>query len=77
MGVVGYIDENGEEREKLPTPAGVARIAASAVERRQGPGYPSWRPGLSLLEEEIQHVRLEIVRAGVDGRCAELGRDVQ
>jgi hypothetical protein len=33
--------------------------------------------GLRLLEQEIQPVRLNVVRVGVDGRCAELGRDVQ
>src|SRR5829696_5006317 len=50
-------------RGKPPTHAAAARIAASAVERGQGPGYPSWCPGLSLLEE-IQHVRLNVVRVG-------------
>jgi hypothetical protein len=32
---------------------------------------------LGLLEGDIQHVRLNVVWVGVDGRCAELGRDVQ
>ena len=34
-------------------------------------------PGLRLLEEDIQHVRLNVVWVGTDGRCAELERDVQ
>src|SRR5215207_1475350 len=51
-------------RGKPPTHAAAARIAASAVERGQGPGYPSWCPGLRLSEEEIQHVRLNVVRVG-------------
>jgi hypothetical protein len=57
---------------KPPTSVAAARIADSAVERPQELGYPSWCPGLSLLEEEIRHVRLNVVRVGVDGRCAGL-----
>jgi hypothetical protein len=33
--------------------------------------------GLGLLEEDIQHVRLNVVWVGTDVRCAELERDVQ
>ena len=33
--------------------------------------------GLRLLEEDIQHVRLNIVWVGGDGRCAELRSDVK
>jgi hypothetical protein len=34
-------------------------------------------PGLRLLEEDIQHVRLNVVWIGTDGRCAELRSDVK
>jgi hypothetical protein len=34
-------------------------------------------PGLRLLEEDIQHVRLNVVWVGTDVRCADLGRDLQ
>jgi hypothetical protein len=42
-----------------------------------GPGHPPGWLGLTLLEEDMQHVRLNIVWVGTDGRCAELERVVQ
>jgi hypothetical protein len=53
-------------------------IRRSLVEAEpSGPRHPSECPGLRLLEEDIQHVRLNVVWVGTDGRCAELERDVQ
>ena len=66
-------------REKPPTPAAVARIADSpapiayAAATSEGVGSP----GVRLLEEDVQHVRLKVVRVGGDGRCADLRSDVK
>src|SRR5215203_2629632 len=66
-------------------------VVAVSVPRRRGDGgvralpLPHVRgakqdvgcPGLRLLEKDIQHIRLNIVRVGDDGTCADLGRNVQ
>ena len=36
-------------------------------------GYPSWYPGLRLLDEEIQHVRLNVVRHAAMADAPTLG----
>ena len=43
----------------------------SILPRIDGSGYPSGCPSLRLLEEEVQHVRLNVVWVGTDGRCAD------
>jgi hypothetical protein len=39
----------------------------SILRRVDGLGYPSGCSGLRLMEEEIQHVRPNVVRVGDDG----------
>jgi hypothetical protein len=52
---------------------GVHAYRSALTGNRAARGHPSGCPSLRLLEE-IQHVRLNVVWVGADGRCADLGR---